>query len=519
MQLLQNSWPAPRDRFDLGQIEMARRTPGRLAEYATDKRRYRTNLWLLFDRIALCLISGVFSSALIMCPPQHGKSEFWSKYFPAWYLGHNPNHRIVLGAYGAQFASGWGRATRDTIRDYGEAVFNVGLRDDVAAANEWKTVDPKGEKLFDGGMVTAGIEGGIAGRPAELAIADDLISDDDAGMSLTIKDKVWNWWENEMCARLQKGGRRVMLMTRRAEDDPIGRIMKLVKEKRETFEVFKLPAIAEEDECFEFPEIVFKGVTYPAYKWTRKAGEALCPELHDLPELEATKKAVGEHSQAWSGLRQQLPVARGGGDFKGEWFKIVGANPVAHLKVRAWDLAYSTKPTAKRTAGCLMSKYRDGESNRYHIEDFKADRWGPGDRNKMILEQAKADGKNVHIVLEEEPGSGGPTQIDELTRLLDGFSVTRTRAATEGSKMLRADPMMSQAEVGSITMLDAPWNSEFRNEVNGFPTATLKDMVDAGAHAYNWLSDQPSYDTYSEEQVVGPEKDPVFDQPQGGVFG
>lgn len=473
-------------------------------------RRFKTRLWELFDRIALCLVAGVFSSALIMCPPQHGKSEFWSKYFPAWYLGHFPNHRIVLGAYGAQFASGWGRATRDTVRDFGEAVFGVGLREDVAAANEWKTVDPKGEKFFDGGMVTAGIEGGIAGRPAELAIADDLISDDDAGQSQTIKDKVWNWWENEMCARLQKAPnrRRVMLMTRRAEDDPIGRIMKLVKEKREDFQVFKLPAIAEEDECFEFPEITFAGVTHPAFKWERKAGEALCPELHDKAELEATKKSVGETSQAWSGLRQQLPVARGGGDFKGEWFKIVDANPIPFSRVRAWDLAYSTNPNAKRTAGCLMSKCRDGQNYRYHIEDIKAGRWGSGARNKMIVEQAKIDGKGVHIVLEEEPGSGGPTQIDELIRLLDGYAVTRTRAATEGSKILRADPMMSQAEVGSVSMMAGAWNQEFHNEVNGFPTATLKDMVDAAAHAYNHLAGFV-------DDVVPSDYDPDDDIPGG----
>lgn len=500
---------------------MARRTPGRLAEYATDGRRYRTSLWLLFDRIALALVTGLFASVLIMCPPQHGKSEFWSKHFPAWYLGHHPHHRAILCSYGAQFASGWGRATRDLIRALGPSIFKVGVREDVAAANEWKTFDPEGKQLFDGGMVTAGIEGGIAGRPAELAIADDLISDDEAAMSQVIKDKVWNLWENEMCARLQKAPnrRRVMLMTRRAEDDPIGRIVKLVKEGREDFAIFRLPAIAEEDELFEFPEMTFKGVTYPPYKWTRKAGEALCPELHDKPELEATKKAVGEHSQAWSGLRQQNPFPRGGGDIKGEWFKIVGANPAFQLKCRAWDLAYSTKPSAKRTAGCLMAKRREGGCNRYHIEDFKVDRWGPGDRNKVIHEQAKADGRGVTIILEEEGGSGGPTQVDELVRMLDGFNVVRVRAATEGSKQMRADPMAAQAEVGNVTMLEASWNEEFRKELNAFPTGPLKDMVDSAAHGYNWLASQEGPEVVDENPIVGPENDgPFGSAPEGSVF-
>jgi predicted phage terminase large subunit-like protein len=457
---------------------MARRTPGRLAEYATEGRRYRTSLWRLFDRIALALVAGMFANVIIMCPPQHGKSEYWSKAFPAWYLGKNPNHRVVLCSYGAQFASSWGRSTRDLMRAHGPSLFGLTVREDVAAANEWKTApaDETDPTVYDGGMVTAGIEGGIAGRPAELAIADDLIADDDSAQSQVIKDKVWNFWENELCARLQKNGKRVMLMTRRAEDDPIGRILKLVEQKREDWKVIKLPAIAEENE------------DWPDLEWKRKAGEALCPELHPLAELESTRKALGETSHPWTGLRQQSPFPRGGGEFKSEWFKILEAKPPAFQRVRAWDLAYSENPNAKRTAGVLMSKRVDAGVNKYHIEDIQFGRWGSGRRNKLIVEQAKADGKGIPIVIEEEPGSGGPTQVDELVRLLDGWAVTRVKAANEGNKLLRADAMRSQAEVGNVSQSRGLWNDEFKNEINAFPNGKTKDMVDAAAHAYNFLA-------------------------------
>jgi predicted phage terminase large subunit-like protein len=498
---------------------MARRTPGRLAEFVTDGRRFRTTLWMLFDRVALALAAGLFMSALIQVPPQHGKSEYWSRFFPAWWIGRNPDHRVVLGAYGAQFAESWGREARNVLQGHGRDVFGVDVRDNVAAANEWKTVDGEGRER-DGGMVTAGVDGGIAGRPAELLIADDIIADDQTAESQVLKDKVWKWWESEACARLQKNGRRIMLMTRRAVDDPPGRILKLVKEGREVWKEIKLPAIAEEDEEIHFEALTVDGVAYPEWTWRRKRGEALCPELHPLEELEATKRSLGESSHYWTGLRQQRPYPRGGGVIKGTWFRIVEASPAYALRARAWDLAYSKNPKAKRTAGVLMTKRREGGVNRYHIEEIVADRWGPGERNERIHQQAKIDGKGIPIILEEEGGSGGPTQVDELVRLLDGWTVIRSKASpSTGSKELRAMAMAGQAEVGNITIRAAHWNDDFINEVNAFPNGPTIDMVDSAAHAYNWLAAQPIEELYSPEELLGPEREPIFGTPEGGIFG
>ena len=459
------------------EIDAVTRTPSYLAQHVTENfsekaRRYRTRLWKLFDRVALALLAGSIVNAVVMCPPQHGKSEFWSKYFPAWWVGKNPEHRIVLGAYGAQFASGWGRATRDVIREYGPKYFGVSVREDVAAANEWKLAG------HEGGMVTAGIDGGIAGRPADLGIADDIIADANSGESVVEKVKAWRWFEEEFSARLQKGGRRVVIMTRRAVDDPIGRILQLVEAGKEKWTVIRLPAIAEENE------------NWPEWGWNRTMGEALIEELHPLDELRATELSKGPN--AWAGLYQQRPYPRGGGDLKGEWFVVVEASPVCRREVRAWDLAASESPSAKRTAGMKIGQWRkEGEDfNRYHIEDAVAGRWAPGRRNAIILETAKLDGRDIDIVLEQEPGSGGIAQLEEIKRKLDGFRVYSVVASREGSKEQRADAMAAQAGLGNFTMKRAPWNLDFVQEANSFP-AGLIDMIDAAAHGYNHLAGTP----------------------------
>ena len=463
----------------------------------TDPRLRRTRLWALFDRVALALCAGAVTSALVMCPPQIGKTKYWSQSFPAWWVGHRPDDRVVLGSHGAQYAAVQGRAVRDVMIRHGKTLFGgLQVRDDVSAANEW------GIKGHRGGMVTAGVEGGVAGRSAELAIADDIIADAAAAESKHVKDRIWGWWEEELSARLQHGGRRVMIMTRRAVDDPPGRILELIEAGKEKRAVLNLPAVAEADE------------NWPEWNWTRKAGEALVPELHSAEEYEQIRLARDPH--VWAGLYQQRPYPRGGGDFKSEWFRIVDAEPAGISSwVRAWDLAASESPTAKRTAGVKVGKYRDGISNRYHIGDIRYGRWNPGRRNQIILETAKQDGRGVPVVIEREGGSGGMAQGDEIVRLLDGWHVVLVPAT--GSKELRAGPMAGQASVGNFTIRKAPWNSEFGSELDSFPGGPTIDMVDAAAHGYNRLAGSDQTITVTPKMSV-PGRQMFGNQGGGSLF-
>jgi predicted phage terminase large subunit-like protein len=454
-----------------------------------------TRLWRLFDLVAWKLLLGSISAALIMCPPQVGKSQYWSRFFPTWWIGANPSHRVVLGSHGAQYAASWGRQVRDTLGRFGPAYFGVHLRDDLAAANEWGLAAPN-----TGGMVTAGIEGGVAGRSAEVVIADDIIADAATAESRLVKDRVWGWYEEELCSRLQHGGIRVMVMTRRAVDDPPGRIADLIQAGKEKgWAVLKLPAIAEETEH------------WPDWGWHREVGEALVPELHDAAEYEQIRLRLDPH--VWAGLYQQRPYPRGGGDLRSEWFKIVDADQAAIASVRAWDLAGSESPTAKRTAGVLMTKRRDGTANRYHIPDVRYGRWNPGRRNEIIRQVAEHDGRGIPIVIEQEGGSGGKAQVEELKRLLDGWTVRE--ASATGSKELRAGPLAGQASVGNLTIRKAAWNSEFHAEVDSFPGGPTIDMVDAAAHAYNYLAgEQPA----RVAAVSAPSISRVFPSSSGRMF-
>ena len=41
---------------------------------------------------------------MITMPPRHGKSELASVHFPAWYLGRNPDRRVIACSHTASLA-------------------------------------------------------------------------------------------------------------------------------------------------------------------------------------------------------------------------------------------------------------------------------------------------------------------------------------------------------------------------------------------------------------------------------
>lgn len=55
-------------------------------------------------------------------PPRHGKSQPCSEFYPAWFLGVNPEKRVILASYEASFAASWGRKSRDVLTEFGRLV-------------------------------------------------------------------------------------------------------------------------------------------------------------------------------------------------------------------------------------------------------------------------------------------------------------------------------------------------------------------------------------------------------------
>jgi predicted phage terminase large subunit-like protein len=144
--------------------------------------------------------------------------------------------------------------------------------------------------------------------------------------------------------------------------------------------------------------------------------------------------------------------------------------------MRAWDLASSIR--GDWTVGIkLACTYDEQFETVLTIVDVQRFRGAPEEVHSQVLTIAQADGHGCTIALPEDPGQAGQSQVTDFTRMLQGYVVMPVRLT--GSKEIRALATASQANIGRIRMLRAPWNAALIDELQSFPSGRHDDQVDA----------------------------------------
>ena len=241
-------------------------------------------------------------------PPRHGKSEFVSRYLPAWYVCRYPDRRVILTAYEARFAESWGRKARDIVSEHGRDWWNVKLRSDVTARNEWQ-IDGR-----DGGMVSVGIGGALTGRGAHLLIVDDPIKNQEEARSPTTREQHWDWWQSTAGTRLEPGGKAIVMATRWHKEDLSGRLLEQAETGTTRVRTLILPGLAVDGDPLG-----------------RAPGEALWPARFDRQQLERMRQSMAP--QWWLPLYQQQPTAFDSAEWPSEYF-------ADHVWAEEWPQAF-----------------------------------------------------------------------------------------------------------------------------------------------------------------------------------
>jgi predicted phage terminase large subunit-like protein len=113
---------------------------------------------------------------------------------------------------------------------------------------------------------------------------------------------------------------------------------------------------------------------------------------------------------------------------------------------------------------------------------MKRGQWETNVREQIIRTTAEADGPDVFIYVEQEPGSGGKESAEATIRNLSGFSVHADRPT--GDKTFRADPFSVQVNNGNVQLMRGEWNRDLIEELRYFPFSKYKDIVDACSLAF-----------------------------------
>lgn len=215
-------------------------------------------------------------------------------------------------------------------------------------------------------------------------------------------------------------------------------------------------------------------------------GASYWPEQFSLADLEEKKKRVGLGYWLAQFMLEKNLVK--GSMFRREWFDIVEAHvlPPFIKKVRYWDLAATKAEPGKEpawTVGTLMALDRLGY---YYILDVRRARGTPYDVELIVKQTADADGRDVEIYMEQEPGSGGVNTIFSYRRLLAGWRFYGD--PPRGSKETRAKPLSSMAQGHAVKLKQADWNIDWLDEAENFPFGIFKDQIDSASGAYDKMT-------------------------------
>ncbi|GAG31557.1 unnamed protein product, partial [marine sediment metagenome] len=103
------------------------------------------------DAVVEALLAGELigiDRLMVLMPPQHGKTEVASRLFPCWFLGRNPDRKVLLTAYNTRWAH---EISVDTRRYFEWAVprlFGVGISPETEAASSWHVGRIEADRFF-----------------------------------------------------------------------------------------------------------------------------------------------------------------------------------------------------------------------------------------------------------------------------------------------------------------------------------------------------------------------------------
>ncbi len=290
------------------------------------------------------MAAGTCRRLMVFMPPQHGKSELVSRRFPAWLLGKKPDLRLIAASHTHKLAASLNRDVQRIMLtdDYHNLFPGTQI-----ARPRWslrslftprRTMDFFEIADCRGSLRSAGVGQSIAGLPTDGAIIDDPFGKREDADSPTIRQKVWDWYANDLYSRLSANAWIVLTHTRWHRDDLAGRLLrKMADRAADQWEVLCLPAVScrvgQDRVASAGPQSELENVKHggpalasslvPPYACAadqRAPGTALWPEFKSAADLEIIRQ---QDARAFAALYQQDPseatLAEWPPELFGEW--------------------------------------------------------------------------------------------------------------------------------------------------------------------------------------------------------
>lgn len=479
--------------------------------------RFHLELCNIMEEFYYAVRARTAPRVVIVAPPQAGKSEIVSRFAPAWFFGRfvrdlqdglvkTEDMQAFSGIF-STYADNW---ASDLCRDverimdsqeyaqvFPELSFRVGqdvvdedgdvYEEEVEVAIPGARIPPRGssgegkrtqdyfELLNYPGVRYKAVGRGQApaGRPANFIIIDDFLKGIEEAMSVTIRQKCWDSYGNDLTSRLQRGGGVICMHTRWSLDDLIGRILEDAEKRGELerWKVYVFPAIAPKGGC----------------DW-RKEGESLTPVRFPVKDW---LDKMGPLSPAMrASLYDGRPVALTGNILPASAWRYYGGPGQPELPdlsqfdliVQSWDLAFKDAMGSDNVAGQVWG-WRGSECwllpDGYILEQMSFPRTVHAFR-AMHYQHPYSTWKFV------EDAANGPAIISTLQGEIEGIIAIKP----EGGKIARAQNAAAPLMAGNVFIPDpsiAPWVGAFVQRCHLFPANLNKAGSDDDVDAFTQM--------------------------------
>lgn len=419
---------------------------------------------------AICTFIGLIAfehetdRLVINVPPRSAKSTIASVALPAFLLGRDPTHRIIVVAYNQELSNMFSRQTRQVMQaPWYRALFPSTVIPARAAEAAFYT-------SAGGYRIATSTGGTLTGKGGDLIIVDDPLKGPDA-YSESAREALLDWTMNTLFTRLDDKSRGgiILVQQRQHEDDLSGHML-----RTGDWLHLNIPAIALEDEQI----LISKR---PLRFYQRRTGEVLDPVREPIVVLERLKREMGSFD--FAAQYQQAPVPIEGGMIKTSWFGTYDDIPDDGETIFSIDTAFKT---GVRNDWSVITVWRVA-NGRYFLMSV----WRKRVEFPQLLQSAKelAQQAKPDIILIEDKGSGTGL-IQALRDESRGYPVI---AYDPGAydKQTRVHVQSAKVEGGLVLLPPvAPWLEEFLNEVRRFPNGAHDDQIDTMAQLLAWHGDR-----------------------------
>ena len=417
--------------------------------------------------------------AVVHAPGQQGKSVILAQVYPAWILGHDPMHRIALATYNVTRSQSHSRAVIDIMN---LPIYQEMFRDSAgwvkkgAAMSGWQTEARRASTESQLSFNPVGLQSGLTGSGFSTLIIDDPYSDQKEAFSETNRTNLQEFWDFTVGSRVGLHTNIFAMFHRYHVMDLGGYLL-----DTGDFDYLRYAAICDGPYIHEETGIQYNDPL------GRQPGDLIAPERFPL----AYYAKARQNTRVWNSMFQGKPTSDSGDFFNISRIKVL--KPIEDAEAidsrrrecvafaRAWDNA-ATDDGGDTTAGMGGGITPEG---RLLITDAVLEQVDSGGRLALQKQTAEADGRDVTVLIPQDPGSAGKDVVFMTEQALEGFTVVKR--PTSANKEVRATPASAAVNMGMVEIVEGPNTKRVLTALRDFPLSDFDDPCDALSDLYSYL--------------------------------